>query len=135
MTREVLAVKPILGEFMAHLGAALAARAETARVTWQVPTPRPTRFVKVQHTSTNRLSVAHAETFITCECWELTGAGADNLGSLVYAIASSAELPSGAYCPQGSRGTLAAPYALDDPDTGLPRSLFTVRFIVPVEAI
>lgn len=133
--RQVLTIPPIVGGLVSFLNGSLADRSESARAVWAAPNPRPNEFVKVMQLSANRLSIAHAEVFITCECWALTGARADALGALVYAIASSAELASGAYCPAGPRGTLAAPYASDDPDSKLPRSIFTVRFIVPVETI
>lgn len=133
--RETLAIPVVLPEFIARVNASFEIRGETARASSRVPKTRPAKFVRAMQLSANRLSVAHAEVFILCECWAPTETAAGNLGALAYAIASTIDLPSGAYCPEGASGTVSAPYASDDPDTGLPRTVFTVRLIVPVTAI
>lgn len=133
--REVVKIPVIMPQIIRYMNDALMSHGESVRASTMVPNPRPSRFLKVLHLSSNRLSVAHAETNVLFECWAEDDIKADELGSTAYALAVAAALESGAYVPEGASGTVAAPYPLADPDTRLPRSVFTIRFIVPMERI
>lgn len=108
------------------------APALSVSVSTKVPDPRPDSFVKIVQLSSGRLSMAHADYSVLFECWAKTQAEADALAEITMAHATSLNLDT-VYAPRDC--VLAGPYYSDDPDTGLPRTIFTVRFIAPMKVL
>ena len=136
MARELITLPSITAAFLAYMRDGMAARGKPLHVGTQVPNPRPAQFIRCLNSGGARLSTGHGETLMLVECWAATEVEADRIASIAYALAQAAELTAPhAYCPEGERGTIAAPYPLPDLDTGTPRTLFTVRLVVPAETL
>lgn len=133
---EMLAVPNIFPEYRRFLLDRLADFDIQLSVVSQVPKARPASFIRVIPLATARANIALAEVTMTHECWAATQQDADDLAGVVYAVATAADLPeSHAWCPRGSRGTVAGPYPSADPDSGSPRTVFSTLLAVPVAAI
>ena len=130
---EVIAIPPVLAEVIAVLRTELTGRGILAPVSMRVPNPRPEEFVRVIQTASRRESITHAIVTFTVEAWARSQAQADVLGSVAYALATSLKLPESHAVPL--RDQLPGPYQLDDPETGLPRCVFSFQMIVPTNKI
>ena len=134
---ELIAVPYIMPAYVADLRTRLAAAlGEMVTVVTQVPSTRPSAFVRLVVTNTNRLSLAHAEVVVVHECWASSEYEAGVLSEVAYPVAASTAISDPyVWCPPGSRGTVYGPYPSDDPTTGTPRSVFAVSLLVAAEAI
>lgn len=135
VARELITLPSVTAAFLGYMRDSMAAQGESIPVDTQVPNPRPPRFLRCLNSGGARLSTGHGETLMLVECWGRSESDADRLATVAYAVAQAAELSSGAYVPEGERGTIATPYPLPDLDTGAPRTLFTVRLIIPAETL
>lgn len=136
MARELVQIPVVLPAFIAHMRTQMAAHGEPVTVASKVPTKKPAKFLRVMQLATQRLSVGHASVTIVVECWATTDEDADNLAALAYPIACNAEITDPyAYCPGGSRGTVNGPYQSVDPDSGRPRTVFTISLTVALAAL
>lgn len=133
---ETLTIPNVFPEYRHYLLNRLADFDIQLSVVSQVPKTRPVSFIRVIPLATARVNLAIAEVTMTHECWAATQQDADDLAGIVYAVATAANLPeSHAWCPRGSRGTVAGPYPSTDPDSGTPRAVFSTLLAVPVAAI
>lgn len=134
---ELIAVPYVLPAYITDLRTRLAAAlGETVTVVTQVPSTRPSTFVRLVVTNTSRLSLAHAEVVVVHECWARSEYEAGVLSEVAYPVAASTAISDPyVWCPPGSRGTVYGPYPSDDPTTGTPRSVFAVSLLVAAEAI
>lgn len=112
-----------------HLADALAARGVTVPVVAEVPDPRPDRFVRVVRIGGARANLITDTPRVVAECWDLSGSGAAEMAAITRAVI-------GAVAP-GYLGTAWIGRVIDrglayspDPDTGIPRYLITVEFVM-----
>lgn len=109
----------------AYLAEALAARGESARVVTRVPSPRPTRFVRLERVGGTRADRITDRPRIDVQCWGASDEDAHDLQQLVRALL---------FAMPGWRGAVAydvvevgGPNTLPDPASGQPREVFAVE--------
>lgn len=110
----------------AHIDAKAAAVNDSVRAYGGVPSPRPTRFVRLMLAGATVRSVAHRDARVVVECWEATEAAAERLADMVMGWLFDLD-STGGHVPQGAAGWLGGPYSQPDPDSGTPRYVMTVN--------
>lgn len=111
---------------VAYLTAALAERDVDAPVSTWVPSDRPDLFVRVMRTGGAPRTIAHADAYVTVECWATRGTdeAASDLARLCFGLMSALDTES-AHVPAGPRGVVGLPVSLPDPDSSASRYVFT----------
>ena len=122
---EAITFPDIEAALVDHLSDALGTDAAT--VSTIIPSPRPTRLVKITRTGGFRASVGHELAQITFDCWDDTGSpAAANLARLVRGHVSTFH---------GFVREFAAPSFTPDPQTDTPRYRMTVQIMQKSEVL
>lgn len=112
---------------VAYLRAQLSARGDTAKVATEVPSPRPTRLVKVTRNGGVATWPVTDTALLVAQCWDTDTIGASTLARLVRALlwALPADATHGADVRRVDEvGGLAF---FPDPNTDLPRYQLSVE--------
>lgn len=110
---------------IAYLNTALAAAGDTARARARVPSPRPTRFVRVMLAGSQPMTRTHVESSVVIECWDTDAEKAYELAWLTFDLLSDMDTGD-AWVPGGEDGWVGGPAYLEDPEAGVPRYVATV---------
>jgi hypothetical protein len=136
VSAEVLVAPDPLAVAVAYLNGELAGRGEPARASGAIPNPRPASFIKVSVTGgAGRASLVYVSPFVTFDCWAPTSPAASDLASLVAALILA--MPDRYVGPAVvySATELAFPAEQPDPDTRLPRYVWSAQIGMRAQAI
>lgn len=125
---EAITFPDVEAVVVGYLSTALTARADTATVATNVPSPRPSRLVKVTRTGGVRASMGHELAQVTVECWEASTASTAALTRVVRGLLSALHVVDDGIVCAFTR-EVGGPSFFPDPTTSLPRYRMTVQLI------